>query len=90
MPDIAMCDGADCPFRDECRRYTAEPSERQSYMGAPWYLMGGKMYCDFFMDSLPSELSQFSKRETLADGVSRAEQDAPPVSHRESAADSQR
>lgn len=31
MDDIAKCRGTDCPQRDECRRYTAPASERQSW-----------------------------------------------------------
>ncbi len=36
MPDITMCSGANCPLKDECYRYTAEPSKfRQSYFMNP-------------------------------------------------------
>ena len=32
MPDITMCDGGDCPLKQNCYRYLATPSEfRQSY-----------------------------------------------------------
>ena len=32
MPDIAMCEGKDCPLKETCYRYTAKPSEYlQSY-----------------------------------------------------------
>ena len=32
MPDIAMCKGKDCPFKEKCYRYTATPDEfLQSY-----------------------------------------------------------
>lgn len=32
MPDISMCKGTDCPLKETCYRYTAEPSEfMQSY-----------------------------------------------------------
>ena len=31
MPDIAMCENKKCPKKDKCYRFTAEPSERQSY-----------------------------------------------------------
>ena len=30
-PDITMCPGTNCPHRISCHRYTAEPSEYQSY-----------------------------------------------------------
>lgn len=32
MPDIAMCEGFGCPWKEDCYRFTAKPSEwRQSY-----------------------------------------------------------
>ncbi len=32
MPDVTLCEGRDCPFKDNCYRYKAEPSKyRQSY-----------------------------------------------------------
>ena len=31
MPDITMCKGESCPKRETCYRYTAKPSEYQSY-----------------------------------------------------------
>ena len=35
-PDITMCQGTDCPHKEKCYRYTAKPSEYQSYfMEAP-------------------------------------------------------
>lgn len=30
MPDISMCPGGDCPSKETCYRYTAEPSMWQS------------------------------------------------------------
>jgi len=38
MPDITMCPGGDCPLKETCYRYKAEPSEYlQSYfMEAPY------------------------------------------------------
>jgi hypothetical protein len=36
MPDITMCDGTNCPHKEKCYRYTANPSEfRQSYFAEP-------------------------------------------------------
>ena len=35
MPDITMCTGIDCPFKDQCHRYTATPSEYQYYFADP-------------------------------------------------------
>ena len=31
MPDITMCKWEWCPMKDKCYRYTAKPSEMQSY-----------------------------------------------------------
>lgn len=30
-PDITMCNGDNCPVKKKCYRYTAKPSEYQSY-----------------------------------------------------------
>ena len=35
MPDIAMCSGEECPFKEKCYRFTAKPSEYQSYFVEP-------------------------------------------------------
>jgi len=38
MADISMCSGKDCPLKDSCYRYTAEPSEyRQAYFASSPY-----------------------------------------------------
>ena len=39
MPDITMCKGENCPMKENCYRYTAEPNEyHQSYfMEPPWF-----------------------------------------------------
>ena len=35
-PDITMCQGTNCPHKETCHRYTAKPSDYQSYfMEAP-------------------------------------------------------
>ena len=35
-PDITMCVGTDCPHKEGCHRFTAKPSDYQSYfMKAP-------------------------------------------------------
>jgi hypothetical protein len=31
VPDISMCQDKDCPFKEGCYRYTAKPSEWQSW-----------------------------------------------------------
>lgn len=40
MPDITMCMGKDCPLKETCYRYKAEPSEYQSYWLEPPYYAG--------------------------------------------------
>lgn len=35
MPDIAMCNGDDCPIKEQCWRYMAPASHFQSYFAAP-------------------------------------------------------
>ena len=45
MPDISMCKGEDCLLKNECYRYTATPSEYQSYFVDPPYI---EDECEFF------------------------------------------
>ena len=35
MPDISMCEGGMCPIKETCYRFTADPSDYQSYLGNP-------------------------------------------------------
>ena len=35
MPDITMCEGTDCPLKERCYRFTAKPSDYQSYFVKP-------------------------------------------------------
>jgi hypothetical protein len=45
MPDITMCPGTNCPHKEKCYRFTAKPSDYQSYfMTAP--IKEGK--CDMY------------------------------------------
>ncbi len=38
MPDISMCEGGECPLRNKCYRYRAEPDDMlQSYYTMPPY-----------------------------------------------------
>ena len=34
-PDICMCVGTNCPHKESCHRFTAKPSEYQSYFMEP-------------------------------------------------------
>jgi hypothetical protein len=45
MPDITMCKGTDCPQKESCYRYTAKPSDWQSYFSVP-PIKDGK--CDMY------------------------------------------
>lgn len=44
MPDISMCFGDNCPLKNECYRFKADPSEYQSYFSYPPFSI------DFNMD----------------------------------------
>jgi hypothetical protein len=50
MPDITMCLGSGCPFKDKCYRHTAKPDEHwQSYFAyVPYSEDGG---CNFFWNT---------------------------------------
>lgn len=48
MPDIAMCKGQDCPLKENCYRYTANPCEYQSYFLHPPHKDGK---CEHFWDN---------------------------------------
>ena len=49
MPDIAKCNGTDCPVKEKCFRFTSEPDEHQSYfVGAPGEMKDGKFTCDYY------------------------------------------
>ena len=52
MPDIAMCGDDTCPSRENCWRFIAPPSDRQSYMV---FDRKGKDRCDAFMALRPHQ-----------------------------------
>ena len=56
--DITMCEGGDCPFKDMCHRYTAEPDEiHQSYFTTPPYKINkGKPECTMFWGDAAHQL----------------------------------
>jgi hypothetical protein len=35
MPDISMCKGGNCPHKEKCYRFMAEPSYYQTYFAEP-------------------------------------------------------
>lgn len=47
MPDIAMCQGDECPVKENCWRYTAPADRWQSYFGTPPFNENG---CEYFWD----------------------------------------
>lgn len=59
MPDISLCTNTTCPLRDGCLRFTATPSERQSYTKFEYsqrvvkyngIATGVERYCFHFID----------------------------------------
>jgi hypothetical protein len=47
MADIAMCQGDQCPIKEDCWRYMAPASRWQSYLATPPYAKDG---CEYFWD----------------------------------------
>ena len=44
-----MCYGENCPVRENCKRFTAQPGWRQARFGKePGYIQEGKFYCSYF------------------------------------------
>lgn len=64
MPDIAMCSGDGCPLKEKCYRFTAKPSEYQSYFADP-PIKDGK--CDHYWgenaESIWNQLNDIVKGE---------------------------
>lgn len=57
MPDISMCQGTDCPFKDKCYRHTATPDPHwQSYFSEPPIKDG---VCPYFWNNNPNETTTF-------------------------------
>jgi len=52
-PDITMCRGTGCPFKEGCFRYTANPGEYQWFFKTP-PLKEGK--CEMYWGDLQSEI----------------------------------
>ena len=47
MPDIAMCQGNECPVKENCWRYMAPANRFQSYFATPPCTEDG---CEYFWD----------------------------------------
>ena len=50
MPDITMCVNDDCPLRETCYRYMAEPSTAQSMAKYEWKDDGQWAWCEYHLD----------------------------------------
>lgn len=62
MPDISMCQDAECPMKESCYRYTAKPKElHQSWFtGNPIHAED----CEFFVSNKPYNKSKNTTRST--------------------------
>lgn len=49
MPDISMCENLFCPLKHICYRYTATPSNTQSYAEFSYTHQGMEDGCDYFI-----------------------------------------
>lgn len=49
MPDISKCKNEECPSKNECYRYTVEPSDYQSY--ASFNPEKGEDKCGYYWDN---------------------------------------
>jgi hypothetical protein len=62
-PDITMCKGEGCPFKEGCFRYTAKPSEYQSYfMTAPFKEDKCEMYWGDVQTDIWNQLKDIFKK----------------------------
>ncbi len=54
MPyDVTMCDGGECPRKEDCLRFTGERYARQDFFGSPPYnKQTGE--CELFMTNRPN------------------------------------
>jgi hypothetical protein len=48
MPDISMCSDTDCPSREKCYRFMAQPSEFMQSWGSFGVLRGSDEKCSYF------------------------------------------
>lgn len=62
MPDITMCEGRGCPMKNKCYRFTAKPSDYQSFfMHEPVTAAGT---CDYFWEAAVRLVPQPMKKPT--------------------------
>jgi hypothetical protein len=53
MPDITMCPGGECPLKETCYRFKANPSSWQSFFHEPpykieYYSEGKNISCEYY------------------------------------------
>jgi hypothetical protein len=53
MPDITMCLGTNCPYKEGCLRYTSKPSDYQSYFMPPPFKDGK---CEMYWGDIQSDI----------------------------------
>jgi hypothetical protein len=73
-PDITMCPGTNCPQKEKCYRFTARPSDYQSYfMKAP--IKDGK--CEYYWgenaESIWNQLKDIMRDEADSDTTSHCD-----------------
>lgn len=52
MPDISMCKNEECPLREKCYRFLAEPDPYwQTYADFKYEIKDGEVHCDYFWDN---------------------------------------
>lgn len=61
MPDIAMCLGHNCPFKQTCVRYRAVPGKWQTYVATPYDLKAGS--CEYYVEVTESDIRSGFVRE---------------------------
>lgn len=59
MADITMCSGKNCPVANKCYRFTATPSDHQSYFLSPPY--DGKSCSMYWGDNAQSIFEQLKQ-----------------------------
>jgi hypothetical protein len=65
MPDITMCKGTNCPYKESCYRYTAKPNEYQSYFIEPPFKDDDcKMYWGDNAEMIFKQLKDIMKNES--------------------------
>ena len=53
MPDITMCKGEQCPMKERCYRFTATPSNYQSWFAEVPFMKSGN--CNHHWPTTPKE-----------------------------------